>query len=408
MSLAGQYLLQPGGNPSIVGSRPVMGGARLGRLLRGQQGDSVVKTLGNVLTLCAHAQRRTARMALWAAEQQEPTQVAPESTRSLQLETARDHLRSMALDWPQRQTQSLQPAQLKWLSSCQFPLVTPPRALSPDEVTAQQLQMQAWLESRVLCMPLGGWSSERSAPCPPACGLLLLPAQNALTPSLLTQWLAQYRDETAFAGWCKDNADHATPLQCLAQWSATAQALQPGTRTLDVIDTDPDRQAANLRAIATALAADPDFALRPQWQGACAETGVWSRLRQRQAAPAITSAWSRLQARWFELLELISAPTEPPATLLSSGALPLGDGQAIAWCEMARGLLLHWVQLDEQHCVQDYRVLAPTEWNFHPDGALAQALTQLDPTDAAAAWCLTSAYDPCVQCSVNIQEIRHA
>ena len=75
---------------------------------------------------------------------------------------------------------------------------------------------------------------------------------------------------------------------------------------------------------------------------------------------------------------------------------------------MARGLLLHWVQLDEQHCVQDYRVLAPTEWNFHPDGALAQALTKLSPDDAAAAWCLTSAYDPCVQCSVNIQENRHA
>ncbi|MCF8155569.1 MAG: nickel-dependent hydrogenase large subunit [Rhodoferax sp.] len=350
MSLAGQYLLHPGSHPSIVGSRPVMGGARLGRLLRGQQGDGVVNMLGNVLTLCAHAQRRTACMVLWAAEKQEPAQVTPESTLSLQLETARDHLRSMALDWPQRQSQSLQPAQLKWLSGCQFPLATPPRALMPDEVAAQRQQMREWLKS--------------ATPC--------------------------------------------TPLQCLAQWQATAQALQPGTRTLDVLDTNPVQQAANLRTIATALAADPDFALRPQWQGACAETGVWSRLRQRQTAPAITSAWSRLQARWIEMLELISAPTEPTVALLSSGALPLGDGQAIAWCEMARGLLLHWVQLDEQHRVQDYRVLAPTEWNFHPDGALAQALTQLKPDDAPAAWCLASAYDPCVQCSVNIQEIPHA
>ena len=408
MSLAGQYLLHPGSQPSIVGSRPVMGGARLGRLLHGQQGDSVVQTLGSVLTLCAHAQRRTARMVLWAAERQEHAHVAPESTLLLQLETARDHLRTMALDWPQRQSQSLQPAQLKWLSSCQFPLATPPRALTPDEVAAQQQQLQAWLDSTILCMPLGGRASERSAACPPACGLRLVPAPTALTPTLLPPWLAQYRDETAFAAWCKDNADRATPLQCLAQWHATAEALQHNTRTLDVLDTNPDQQAVNLRTIAAALAADPDFALRPQWQGACAETGVWSRLRQRQAAPAITSAWSRLQARWIELLELISAPTEPPATLLSSGALPLGSGQAIAWCEMARGLLLHWVQLDDHHRVQDYRVLAPTEWNFHPDGALAQALTQLDPNDAAAAWCLASAYDPCVECSVNIQEIRHA
>jgi hypothetical protein len=350
MSLAGQYLLHPGSSPSIVGSRPVMGGARLGRLLRGQQGDSVVQMLGSVLTLCAHAQRRAARMVLWAAEQQEPAQVTPESTSLLQLETARDHLRSMALDWPQRQSQSLHPAQLTWLSSCPLPLATPSRALMPDEVAAQRQQMREWLKS--------------ATPC--------------------------------------------TPLQCLAQWQATAQALHPHTRTLDVLDTNPVLQATNLRTIATAMANDPDFALRPQWQGACAETGVWSRLHQRQTAPAITSAWSRLQARWIEMLELISAPTEPPATLLSSGALPLGGGQAIAWCEMARGLLLHWVQLDAQNRVQDYRVLAPTEWNFHPDGALEQALTQLDPTDATAAWCLASAYDPCVDCNVNIQETRHA
>jgi hypothetical protein len=289
-------------------------------------------------------------MVLWAAEQQEPAQVTPESTSLLQLETARDHLRSMALDWPQRQSQSLHPTQLTWLSGCPFPLATPPRVLTPDEVDAQRQKMQAWLES--------------ATPC--------------------------------------------TPLQCLAQWQPTAETLQPNTRTLDVLDADPDQQAANLRAIATSLAAGPDFALRPQWQGACAETGVWSRLRQRQDAPVITSAWTRLQARWIELLELISVPTEPPSTLLSSGALPLGYGQAIAWCEMARGLLLHWVQLDEQHCVQDYRVLAPTEWNFHPDGALAQALTQLKPDDAPAAWCLASAYDPCVDCNVNIQEISHA
>ena len=377
MSLAGQYLLHPGSQPSIVGSRPVMGGARLGRLLRGQQGDSVVHMLGSVLTLCAHAQRRTASMVMRAAEQQEPAQITPESTRSLQLETARDHLRSMALDWPQRQSRSLQPAQLTWLASCPLPLATPPRPLTPDEVAAQQQQMQSWLESAILCMPLDDWA-------------------------------AQYGDETAFAAWCRNNADRATPLQCLAQWHGTAQALQPGIRTLDVLDSNPDQQAANLRTLATAMANDPDFALRPQWQGACAETGVWSRLRQRQAAPGITSAWSRLQARWIELLELISAPPKPASALLSSGALPLGDGQAIAWCEMARGLLLHWVQLDEQYHVQDYRVLAPTEWNFHPDGALAQALTQLDPSNADAAWCLASAYDPCVQCSVNIPETPHA
>jgi Ni,Fe-hydrogenase I large subunit len=79
----------------------------------------------------------------------------------------------------------------------------------------------------------------------------------------------------------------------------------------------------------------------------------------------------------------------------------MGQGQAIAWCEMARGLLLHWVQLDPQGRVEDYRVLAPTEWNFHADGALAHALTALPAHDTAAAWCLAAAYDPCVDCTVQ-------
>ena len=86
--------------------------------------------------------------------------------------------------------------------------------------------------------------------------------------------------------------------------------------------------------------------------------------------------------------------------LLSSGALNLGAGQAIAWCEMARGLLLHWVLLDDQGQVADYRVVAPTEWNFHPEGALARALHALPAEDTASAWILAAAYDACVECKV--------
>lgn len=378
MSLAGQYRLHPGAQPSIVGSRPVMGGASLGRLLRGQQGDSVVRLLGQLLTLCAHAQRRTARMALWAAEHQAYAPVALDSTRSLELETARDHLRSMALDWPVRRPgATANPAFLHWLAQCPVRLGALALELQPLQVATQRAQLRAWLESAILHTPIA-------------------------------QWLANHTQQDSFAAWCAAAADRATPLQCLAAWHATAQSLQPATRTLDILDANATHQATQLRALAQDLCANPDFALRPLWLGACAETGAWSRLRHRQVQDPGYSAWSRLQARWVELLELAHGPIDPQARLLDSGAMPLGGGQAIAWCEMARGLLLHWVQLDAQQRVQDYRVLAPTEWNFHPDGALATAVARLDPQDAAGAWCLASAYDPCVDCNVNVQDIRHA
>jgi Ni,Fe-hydrogenase I large subunit len=68
---------------------------------------------------------------------------------------------------------------------------------------------------------------------------------------------------------------------------------------------------------------------------------------------------------------------------------------------MARGLLLHWVQLDPQGRVAAYQMLAPTEWNFHPQGSLAQALRQLAPDDGTSATLLAQAFDACVACQIR-------
>jgi Ni,Fe-hydrogenase I large subunit len=62
--------------------------------------------------------------------------------------------------------------------------------------------------------------------------------------------------------------------------------------------------------------------------------------------------------------------------------------------------LLHWVQLDVDAAVRDYRVLAPTEWNFHPQGALAHALSAMSANDQYAARTMAAAFDPCVACTV--------
>ena len=95
----------------------------------------------------------------------------------------------------------------------------------------------------------------------------------------------------------------------------------------------------------------------------------------------------RLIARLVDLLRL-AAPGG--AHWLAEGALPLARGEGIAWTEMARGLLVHWVRARDgrrgptRACAR-YRVLAPTEWNFHPHGVLAQALAALRGAGDAAA-----------------------
>ena len=71
------------------------------------------------------------------------------------------------------------------------------------------------------------------------------------------------------------------------------------------------------------------------------------------------------------------------------GALTLGRGEGIAWSEMSHGLLVHWVRLQAGETdpatapAERDHVLAPTEWNFHPDGALSRAIGEQADRHAA-------------------------
>jgi hypothetical protein len=368
-ALGGQYRLRPGSACSILGQRPVLDGGRLGRLLQGQRGAQVGRTLSTVFALCAHAHRLTAELALLAADPDSPA--PPRSDAGLWLETARDHLRSIALDWPQRRPDTAKGPITDWLRDCPLTLVAVRPPANAGDASQALDQLRAWLESRVLAQPV-------------------------------TQWLQEHSQPEALARWCHAQAPRLLPARCLAAWQPLAQALTPPLRALALLDPDATRQNAQLRALAQSLARQDDFVQKPTWQGQCAETGPWTRLRHRVAqGNGMPSAWTRLSARWLELMELAAASGPDSAAPLAQGALHLGPGQALAWCEMARGLLLHWVQLDREGAVQDYRVLAPTEWNFHPQGALAQALAALQPGATLPAQALAAAYDPCVACTVE-------
>jgi len=59
--------------------------------------------------------------------------------------------------------------------------------------------------------------------------------------------------------------------------------------------------------------------------------------------------------------------------------------------------------------VEAYRIVAPTEWNFHPDGALVRGLIDRPAADADTACrdaaLLVQALDPCVAYAI---EVAHA
>ena len=166
------------------------------------------------------------------------------------------------------------------------------------------------------------------------------------------------------------------------------------------------RGSASCRA---ACDADPEFARQPTWRGAPAETGALARL---QSDPLIGAADAALRVARAGPLRRTPARARAAAGRPQHGAavgvraLPSGGG--IAWVENARGLLIHQVRLAQDR-VRTYRIVAPTEWNFHPGGALASALLGCPAHDLEAvkrrATLLVNSLDPCVACHV---EFDHA
>jgi Ni,Fe-hydrogenase I large subunit len=156
--------------------------------------------------------------------------------------------------------------------------------------------------------------------------------------------------------------------------------------------------------LSQACDADNEFARHPTWRGAPAETGALARL---QADPLVAAlicrSASRVPARFVaRLRELALLLAGQSSASVGAAALPSGGG--VAWVENARGLLVHRVRLDHGR-IGTYCIVAPTEWNFHPGGALASALlnTAADDPDAAKQRTirLVHSLDPCVACRVE-------
>jgi len=170
---------------------------------------------------------------------------------------------------------------------------------------------------------------------------------------------------------------------------------------------DDDENAAR---IAAQLDADAEFERLPNVDGRPAETGAAARLAWQPLVCALAAAYGRstlvrLAARLAELARIACAD-DPPAPL--AGSVHLGRGRGLGWVETARGLLLHQIDLDGS-TIGRHRIVAPTEWNFHPQGTIAAATLGRPAADDAGLQrrCarLIEALDPCVAYSL---EVGHA
>jgi hypothetical protein len=208
-------------------------------------------------------------------------------------------------------------------------------------------------------------------------------AEQALFGAPIADWLQRWQaeDATAVLDWIRQGeAPGAGALRAVLEQGQSLWQVVCPTMPSSISE-------AFVEELTLALEREPAFALRPHHRGRALETGALARQAERlsaiPAAGGVSGVVRRLLARLLELAQIVRA-------LEGEGASPQrlvggmgGGGVGVGWVETARGLLIHRVELVGGR-VRRYQIVAPTEWNFHPQGALARALRQLPGGGAAA------------------------
>ncbi len=157
---------------------------------------------------------------------------------------------------------------------------------------------------------------------------------------------------------------------------------------------------------------DHEFAAMPQYDGKPLETGE---LAHNQHTPLIQDVLrkhpgrllARVIARLVDLLDSAEALAhENISNRVQS--IAAADSTGLSLVKTARGMLMHYVRIGVGR-VAEYLTIAPTEWNFHPQGALVTGLTGLKENDVERLMDTVKTYvlslDPCVEYEI---EIAHA
>jgi len=173
----------------------------------------------------------------------------------------------------------------------------------------------------------------------------------------------------------------------------------------------PNWRAADVWQIFAGLLGH-EFAAMPQYNGKPMETGAlahsqYTPLLQDMMRKRPSRLATRVIARLLDLLDSAEALAQENITGRIQ-SVPAADAVGLSWVRTARGMLLHLVRIEAGQ-VARYLTVAPTEWNFHPQGALASDLDGLKENNAERLMQTVKYYvlslDPCVEYEI---EIAHA
>lgn len=361
-------------------SRPV----NAARIFHGKSMQEMLATLPLIYQVCGTAQANAAVNACENAMLVKPA-VSSVIARDMLVwcETAKEHVWRILIDWSKRVNMQpdkealltinqLLPKMKTAMFNAQNPFV-PSAQIDSDKHAVLGLidALQHLLEESIFSASLDSWQS--------------------LTKSVnLTAWLEN--NQSVAARMIKH-----VMTQMPAMDHASDIAFLPELNDDDINNTLQDENADK-------------FIAQPVWLGKNCETGSMARQRrhpllvdllEQQSSDVTTRTVARL-------VELASIPVllreklnqlENFVNENTSQKSHHNTGIGIGRVEAARGRLIHRVVLNKGK-INQFQILAPTEWNFHPDGLAVRLISQLPASNEAdlryQAGILIESIDPCV------------
>lgn len=345
----------------LTGSRP----QGLARMFLGRRPDEAPVLAGQLFSLCGFAQSIAARLAvLRAADRAMSADERLSAAAGLLAERAFETLRALVLHWPSHRVADLAVASGVHLRQA--------LAASQNIITGARTGS---LPINHLALPAARLESAAAALGVPTVGHV--PATETLCAAILDE----ARGERIF------------------------RLRRPDSLT---VHDDED--------VLSHLVHETGYTALPYLAGRVAETGAYARLRA-SATPDEPHLAARLLARiedvrlCLNLLQGIADGKDRDlAPLFSDGPSPSAGGYGAVEC--ARGRLYHQAEIGSDGSISAYRILAPTEWNFHPAGPFVETLLSCKIGDGEAGRKVVSQlaalFDPCVAFEINMREAAHA
>jgi len=421
------------------------------RVFLGKTLAETVRTLPSLFSVCA-----TAQSAACVAAGEAALGILPHPRARLarlllvDLETVREHLWRLLLDWPRFLGEGPRgPAMAQVMGACDRLRASLASQAYPFQPGAGTTNCHGGSATpQMMKVPAAVFHAKVMGPEMSSAGLALASLTEIGTRQVLGQppddWLADTKTALALDHWARSGDTPAARLLRLVRdqgWGALGRSSVPILPPLTLAALDAHLGSAGAAA----------FIAAPLWRGAPAESTPYAR----QLAQPLVSDLARtlgngllprLAPQLVELAALLAGfptrlaalgdlpdttdpdqgiltepdqgtPTDPDRRPIAPSAADVEDdltqalglrtsaGTGLAQVQAARGLLVHRIAiLDER--LTDYRILAPTEWNFHPQGAAALGLATLpaadDETLRHLAGLFITALDPCVAYDICI------